>query len=74
MFHSLRFRLAGGSYRLRIRGLGADLSAVGRGTVVMNGSERFADTGLYSLNGDEFLPVPYERTTLQLAAPPPEGG
>lgn len=70
---NIRFRVGGGSYRLRIQGLGVSLSSVGRGSVLLDGDERFADTGLYSLNGGEFLPVPYERTTLQLAAPPPAG-
>jgi len=71
---NIRFRLTGGAYRLKIRGLGVDLAAVGKGSVTLNGDERFADTGLFSLNGGEFIPVPYERTTLQLATPPPSGG
>jgi hypothetical protein len=71
---NIRFRLTGGAYRLTIRGRGIDLAAVGKGSVTLNGDERFADTGLYSLNGGEFNPVPYERTTLQLAAQPPPGG
>ena len=71
---NIRFRLTSGSYRLKVRGVGFDLAAVARGSVTLNGDERFADTGLYSLNGNEFLPVPYERTVLQLAAPPPAGG
>jgi hypothetical protein len=71
---NIRFRLVGGFYRLRVQGRGIELSAVGRGSVTLNGDERYADTGLYSLNGDDFLPVPYDPESLQLAAPPPAGG
>jgi hypothetical protein len=68
---NIRFRLTGGFYRLRVSGRGIEINAVGRGSVTMDGDERYADTGLYSLNGDDFLPVPYERETVQLTAPPP---
>lgn len=46
----LRFRMLGGRYRIRVVGIGIDVSAVGRGVVVLDG-ERRADesTGLYSL-------------------------
>jgi hypothetical protein len=68
---NLRYRLAGGFFRLRLAGLGIDLSAVGRGAVTLKGDVRYADTGVYSLNGGDFTPLPYETTTVQLAAPPP---
>jgi hypothetical protein len=71
---NIRFRLPGGFYRLRVKGRGIEVNAVGRGSVTMDGDERYADTGLYSLNGDDFVPVPYESETVQLAAPPPPGG
>jgi len=70
---NVRFRLGGGMYRLRITGRRINLSAVGRGAVVLDGDERYADTGLYSLNGEEFLPVPYERIGLPLMPEPVEG-
>lgn len=70
---NVRFRLGGGMYRLRITGRRINLSAVGRGVVVLDGDERYADTGLYSLNGEEFLPVPYERIGLPLVPEPAEG-
>jgi hypothetical protein len=71
---NIRFRLVGGFYRLKVQGRGISLSAVGRGSVTLNGDERFADTGLYSLNGGDWIPVPYDAETVQLAAPPPTGG
>jgi hypothetical protein len=71
---NIRFRLVGGFYRLKVQGRGISLSAVGRGAVTLNGDERFADTGLYSLNGGDWVPVPYGPETVQLAAPAPAGG
>jgi hypothetical protein len=47
----LRFRMVGGSYRIVIRGSGIALSAVGRGSVTLDGEPRFLldDMGVYSL-------------------------
>jgi hypothetical protein len=71
---NIRFRLVGGFYRLRIEGAGVDLSAVGRGSATLDGDERSSDTGVYSLNGGEFQPLPAEPTTLQLPPQPPAPG
>ncbi len=71
---NIRFRLVGGFYRLKVQGRGISLSAVGRGAVTLNGDERFADTGVYSLNGGDWVPVPYDLETVQLAASAPPGG
>jgi hypothetical protein len=70
----LRYRLAGAFFRVKLTGLGVDLSAVGRGTVILQGDLRYADTGLYSLNASDFTPVPYEKTTLKLVAKAPANG
>jgi hypothetical protein len=72
--NNIRFRLAGGFFRLRVEGVAINLDAVGRGSVTLNGDERYADTGVYSLNGGDFVPVPYERVSLQLAGPSVSGG
>ena len=58
----IRFRVLDGSYRLRIDGTGINLSAVGRGWVVLQGDVRFDNPGTYSLNGQPYEPIPYERT------------
>lgn len=58
----IRFRVIEGSYRLRIEGVGINLSAVGRGWVTLEGDDRFENTGFYSLNGEPYAPIPYERT------------
>jgi hypothetical protein len=71
---NIRFRLVGGFYRLKVQGRGISLSAVGRGAATLNGDERFADTGLYSLNGGDWIPVPYDAETVQLSAQVPPGG
>ncbi len=47
----VRFRLIGGSFRIVINGAGIDLSAVGSGAVVLEGSGRFP--GVYSLDGED---------------------
>jgi hypothetical protein len=58
----IRFRVMDGSYRLRIDGGGINLSAVGRGWVVLQGDIRYDNPGTYSLNGDPYESIPYERT------------
>jgi hypothetical protein len=65
----LRIRAARGFFRLTIVGTGVQLSVVGMGPVTMAGDESYADTGVYSLNGGAFEPVPYERETVQVGAP-----
>jgi hypothetical protein len=49
----LRFRMVGGGYRILIRGSGISLSAVGRGSVSLDGEPRYPDddVGVYSLEG-----------------------
>jgi hypothetical protein len=49
----LRFRMLGGGYRVVARGVGIDVSAVGRGVVLLDGEPKVPgeDTGVYSLDG-----------------------
>jgi hypothetical protein len=49
----LRFRMLGGGYRAVMRGQGISVSAVGRGTVMLDAEPRFAgdDAGVFSLDG-----------------------
>ncbi len=74
----LRFRMLGGGYRVVIRGSGISVSAVGRGTVMLDAEPRFAgdDAGVYSLDGVDCslepelctpLPVAPERFVLEPA-------
>ena len=68
----VRFRLIGGLYRVRIAAQGIDVSVVGKGTAVLNGSG-FADlqTGRYSLSGGPWQSMPSAPTRLTLGQPPP---
>jgi hypothetical protein len=61
----VRFRLIGGTFRIKVIGRGVNLSVVGKGFVTLNG-EGSLDDGSYSLNGEEYLPVPSEAVTLPL--------
>ncbi len=63
----IRFRMIGGTFKVRVVGRGVNLSIVGRGTVVLNG-EGTADDGSYSVNGEDYAPVP-DLLTFPLAAP-----
>jgi hypothetical protein len=71
----IRFRILGGRFTVRVQNAtGLAFSAVGRGRVTLKGAglEEFGlSNGEYSLNGEEFLPVPDEPLTLQLRAPGP---
>jgi hypothetical protein len=60
--NDLRFKLIGGFFRIRIVGVGVDVSVVASGGAVLdNGS-----AGSFSLNGNPFLPMPGFKMPLQL--------
>jgi hypothetical protein len=75
----LRFRMLGGAFRMVVRGYGIDISAVGRGVVVLDGEkEKKGDdsTGLYSVAGVDCgaqpvscFPLPEEPQRFFLGAP-----
>jgi|RhiMethySRZTD1v2_1073278.scaffolds.fasta_scaffold395402_2 hypothetical protein len=72
---NIRYRMLDGSYRLRFEGGGIHLSAVGRGWVTLDGDDRFASNGFYSLNGTPFEPIPLDltdRIKLQVSPAKPE--
>ncbi|MGH3132377.1 MAG: hypothetical protein ACRDNY_01295 [Gaiellaceae bacterium] len=76
----LRFRMVGGRYRIVLRGTGIDLSAVGRGFVLLDGEPRLdGDTGVYSFDGVDCgvepllcTPLPDEPERFELGPPPEE--
>src|ERR671910_1240142 len=79
----LRFRLLGGGYRMVARGSGITVSAVGRGSVMLDAEPKFFgdDTGVYSLDGVDCsvepltctpLPEEPERFALEPPATPPQ--
>lgn len=61
----VRFRLIGGSFKIRVIGSGVNLSVVGRGSVSLTG-EGTADDGTYSIDGGDYVSVPDTPTTFQL--------
>jgi hypothetical protein len=63
---SMRFRMLGGGYRILVRGIGIDVSAVGRGVVVLDGEPKVPgeDTGVYSLDGADCELEPHLCTPL----------
>ncbi len=73
----LRFRLLGASkFKLTIVGREIDLSAVGRGQAVLEGSDTAFDTGDYTVNGGVAKGLPVDPVTIsfgQTSAPPPSG-
>jgi hypothetical protein len=66
----IRFRLIGGFYRVRISAIGLDVSAVGRGTVVLDGSGFADQTGRFSVNGGSFQVMPDIATRFALGLGP----
>jgi len=53
----VRFRLVGGTFRVRVVGTGVNLSVVGKGQVTLNGAGTL-DNGSYSVNGAPYADVP----------------
>jgi hypothetical protein len=65
----LRFRLVSTDEDIRIAGRGIFLSAVGRGRVYLEGSQKRARDGQYSLNGGPFKSLPDDGQFFAIAAP-----
>lgn len=53
----VRFRLIGGTFRIKVVATGVTLSVVGHGTVTLNGAGS-GDDGSYSFNGAPYADVP----------------
>jgi hypothetical protein len=53
----VRFRMIGGTFRIKVIGTGVILSVVGRGQVTLNGAGT-GDDGTYSVNGAPYADVP----------------
>jgi hypothetical protein len=69
---NIRFRAIGGKYNIVVRGSGAFLSVVGRGSVLLNGDGEAADVandGVYSLNDQPYRSLPNDPKQLDLVAP-----
>jgi len=65
----VRFRMIGGTFKIRVIGTGVNLSVVGRGQVTLNGAGT-ADDGTYSVNGAPYADVPdFSQFALNAASP-----
>jgi hypothetical protein len=53
----VRFRIIGGTFKIRVQGRGINLSLVGKGSVTLKGAGTDAD-GTYAVNGQEYSPMP----------------
>jgi len=69
---NLRFRAIGGKYQISIRGVGIYLSAVGEGSVILDGrgeDPNINSDGAYSLNDGPYKSLPDFGQTFKLSAP-----
>jgi hypothetical protein len=74
---NIGFRILDGRYKVRLRGIGTGifLSAVGRGTVLIDGrGDEGAPDGVMSLNDGPYQSLPDTPVTYQLEAPPQQSG
>jgi hypothetical protein len=55
----VRFRIIGGWFRVVVKGRGINLSVVGKGNVTLAGAGT-ADDGSYSVNGVDYIPIPFQ--------------
>ncbi len=53
------FKVTGGKYKLRFKGSGIDLTAIGVGSADVTGNALSLDTGTWSLDGGKWSSVPY---------------
>jgi hypothetical protein len=65
----IRFRLIGGAYRVSVNAYGMDISAVGRGTAVLDGSGFAEQPGRFQVNGGSWQPMPDDATRYTLGSP-----
>jgi hypothetical protein len=73
---NVSFRVLDGRYNVRLQGVGIFLSAVGQGTVIVDGQgdEGVVNDGVMALNDDPYMSLPDSRTSLLLQAPQPQPG
>jgi hypothetical protein len=71
---NLHFRITGGKFRIRFRGSSVDLTAIGVGNAVLNGSPQALVPGDFALDGGKWQPIAwtpkYEAFGTQPPPPP----
>ena len=67
---NLTFRETGGKYRIRFKGSGLDLTAIGSGTADMTGDPTTLTDGTYALDSGKWQPVPLLEKVVTYGVPP----
>jgi hypothetical protein len=71
---NIGFRVLDGRFNTNVRGSGISISAVGRGTVTVDGTgELGLPDGVMSVDDQPYESLPDDATTLTLGTPPPGG-
>lgn len=68
---NLTFRETGGKYRIRFKGSGLDLTAIGSGTADLTGDPTTATDGSYALDSGKWQPVPLLEKVVTYGTPTP---
>lgn len=72
---NVSFRILDGRYNVRLQGVGIFLSAVGYGSVTVDGrGDQGVNDGVMALNDDPYQSLPDTSVTYLLEAPPQPGG
>jgi hypothetical protein len=65
----INFRILGGWFKIRVVGVGVDLSFVGRGSITLAGAGSPADGKVSLDGGDTYRPMPLTPTTFSYPGP-----
>jgi hypothetical protein len=73
---NLHFRVTGGKYRLRFKGSGVDLSAIGVGIGDLSGNVNSLYPGDYAVDGGKWQPIAWNSKSVPFGVqpPPPQTG
>ncbi len=67
----IHFKITGGKYKLKFKGSGLDLTAVGVGLAELTGNGLTLDPGTWSLDGAKWSAVPYVYRAVPYGTQPP---
>jgi len=67
----IHFRATSGRFRIRFRGTGVDLTAIGIGNAVLSGSPMSLDPGDFALDGGKWQPIAWDYKVEPFGVQPP---